>query len=397
MTLLAPHTRQIRRLKFQRSYWVDILTFSELNPGPLPLLRSLEIYLIGQPNTSPIPSSPLFSGAVNLEEFVFSLGRVGLLDHFVFPNLTAFKITTPPTQALNALDLLNFLEASPMLRTVEMEINGKPTSDSIPQGTLVILPNVETFSLFGKVYGSNVYQLATHISCPRTKNTSLAQEMDDHEITEDPEVFPHPALWDTIVRQYSTGSVKEVVFEMGDGGPAACSLTFKSPDGSIISLGLKVHMEEEDLDSTWGEVDSLLIVSQAFSTIRSHPLLSHLKHLYLRDWTMNLGCDCVLPMVKAVGDLFRRLGPLDVLTINGWDATVFLAPFIDLPQFRHFERVFPHVEQLTILHGRMDDYPRCMDAIVELAKSQYEKGKPFKRVIVTVGSMEIPAGMKESI
>ena len=401
-TLLSSHTRQIRHLELPYYQWADILMFSKINSGPLPLLRTLELHsvMIGnqvsQSTTSTTPALPLFSGAVNLEEFTFHPRGVESLSHFTFPNLTTFTLQTPPSLSLSAREFLNFLEASPMLRTVNV-VSGSIIPGDTPQHMLVVLPNVETFSLFAMVGGWHVYHLATHISCPHAKNISLGQRVHDLDITPGLEIFPNPTLWKTIVRQHSTNPVEEVALETVDDGLVACSLAFRSPDGPTIRLGfcvISTGVEEEELELSWGELD-LAIISQAFSTIRCHPLLSHLKRLHIQDALGNLGNGCELPMAGVVGDLFRCLGPLDVLTINGWDAAMFLAPFIDLPKFRHFERVFPHVKQFTILEGRMDDYPRFMDALVELAKSKHEKGTPFEHV--TVEAIEIPAGTEERL
>jgi hypothetical protein len=57
--------------------------------------------------------------------------------------------------------------------------------------------------------------------------------------------------------------------------------------------------------------------------------------------------------------------------------------------------VFPTVKELMISNPRMADEQECMDAIVELAKSQHELEKPFKRV--TVRASGIPATMTERL
>jgi hypothetical protein len=126
-TLLSHHTRQIRHLSFPYNGWTDILTSSEVNSRPLPLLRTLHIR-IAAPHNLPgmltVPSPPLFSGAVDLKAFAFHSQSTRLLNRFAFPNLTTFKLTTCPTLEFNVSDLLSFLQASPALRTVKVEIRG---------------------------------------------------------------------------------------------------------------------------------------------------------------------------------------------------------------------------------------------------------------------------------
>jgi hypothetical protein len=400
VTLLSPHTRQIRHLRFPSNDWTEILTFSEVNSGPLPLLRTLDICL-AQPNdplaTLTLPSLPLFSGAVNLKEFGFDSKYSRLLNRFVFPNLTTFKLTTGPAPEFSASDLLGFLQASPMLRTVKVEVHGRLITGDIPQDMVVVLPNVETFSLLGKAVGWRGYHLATHISCPHAKYTSLMQQVFDYDMAPGQEIFADPASWEAIVRQYSKSPAEQVTLVIKDNRLPAYSLIFHFPDAAVIRLDFKVFdwdSYEDGLDLTWAEMH-LEVFSQACSTIRGSSLLLHPKCLYIKDWTRTLGANCVLPMAGVVGELFRCLEPLDELIIDGCDLQAFLAPFFDLPEFRSFGRVFPHVKTLTISEGQMVDKQLCMDAIVELAKSQYEQEKPFERVAVL--ARDIPVGTAERL
>jgi hypothetical protein len=405
MKLLSPHAQQIRHLEFPSNRWADFLTFSEVNSGPLPLLRTLTIRITwnlrqrGQPNALVPPSLPVLGGAINLEEFVYDLQLDSdwliPLNRFVFPNLTTFKLRTFAALGLNASDLLGFLQSSPALRTVEAEIDGRIIPEGVPHDLVVVLPNVETFSLQGKFVGWHVYHLAKHISCPHAKHTSLVQEVSDIEMTFGREIFPDPASWETIVRQYSTGPAEQVRLEIKDYLFAAYSLTFQSSDATVITLDFNLsesEAEEEELNLTRAEMD-LEIFSQACSTIRGHLLLSHVRRLYIKDWVANL--TAVLPIVDVVGELFRCLGPLDELTFDGCDLEIFLAPFINLPEYQHFARVFPHVRKLVISEGQEVEEQHCMDAIVELAKSQYEQDKPLEHVVV--GVRGIPAEMVEKL
>ena len=58
--------------------------------------------------------------------------------------------------------------------------------------------------------------------------------------------------------------------------------------------------------------------------------------------------------------------------------------------------VFPHIRHLTISHPSMEGgKDECMDAIVDLAKSQHARGMPFERV--TVRAESLPAAMEERL
>ena len=233
-----------------------------------------------------------------------------------------------------------------------------------------------------------------HISCPRAKHTLLAQEICDDDMAIGLELFPNSALWKAINNQYTTIPVEEVTLKIEDDfSVVAYSLDFRSSDATVISLGFEVTralgFAVEPLLLT-SERMTLEIFSQACRTIRDLPLLSHLKGLHIEGNAGALDLNCV----DVVGDLFRSLGPLDELTIDGFDIHIFLAPYIDLPEFQHFQRVFPSVKELTITE-RADDEERCPGAIVELAKSQHELGKPFERV--TFHANWLPAALAERL
>ena len=400
ITLLSPHTRKIKHLNFSFNYWTDILKFPQVVSGPLPLLRTLKIYIVGlhdtreQPNILTGPPSPLFSSAVNLEKLVLDLKEGGSLNHFVFPKLTTLKLS-----ASTLSNLFDFLKASPTLQTVEVTIDGGTMEGRIPGGTALVLPNVKTFSLSIRDSPWVVYVPAAHISCPRAKYTSLKQGIRSRNMTPNSEIFPNPVPWVAIVRQYTTGPVEEVTLVIEDirlMSLITYSLTFRSSDAAVITLGFdatETWVGGGQLELSRGEMH-LEIFSQACRTIRGHPLLSHVKRLHLEDKTGILGADNVIPMAGVVRDLFRALGPLDELGVYGFDLQIFLAPFIDLPGFQHFQPIFPPVKELTISEW-MPDEPRYTDAIVELAKSQHDLGKPFERV--TFRANEIPMALVEGL
>ena len=72
------------------------------------------------------PSLPLFTSAVNLKQFVLHSRKSPFLNHLVFPNITTFKLSVAPDEegfwAFRALELLEFLEASPTLQNVDVGI-----------------------------------------------------------------------------------------------------------------------------------------------------------------------------------------------------------------------------------------------------------------------------------
>lgn len=405
VALLSPHAQQIINLKFMPNYWSDVLAFSEVNPGPFSLLRTLIMRIVkppdshGQSNSLAPLSIPLFSDAVNLEEFVLETYCTTLLEHFIFPNLTTFELSAPRINMISTLSLFRFLESSPALRTVEVRIIGGMIPKGIPREMVVNLPNVETFSLLVADNEWGVYETVAHISCPRAKCTSLMQQISDADLISGREIFPDSDSWQAIAYHYTTSPVEEVTFEMGRNQLATSitySLIFQSSDATVITMYFEAFdadaEEEEGLVLHCGDIN-LEVFSQVCRSIRSHPLLFRIKRLHIKDKTGTLGTHHSPLMADMAGELFRSLPPLDKLTIHGCDLQTFLAPFTDVPEFGHFEKVFPPVKELTISVARMVNEQRCVDAVVELAKLQHELGTPFEHV--TFLARGVPTAMVE--
>ena len=152
LALLSPHTQRFRSLKLVFDNWGDIQGFSEVTPEPLPLLDTLDIYIIEfdvfTPGNIDPPSLPLFRGAVNLKKFLLRTKQESYLNHFAFPNLTTFELKAAPDgEEFPASQLLDFLEATPTLQTVHITIKGEISLAGVPPGRIVVLSNAKNFSV----------------------------------------------------------------------------------------------------------------------------------------------------------------------------------------------------------------------------------------------------------
>ena len=408
VALVSPHAQQIVYLEFVFNTWQDIIAFSESNSGQLPLLRTLKISPDGRYNQSIVvtpPSLPLFRGSVNLQKFVLHSWTHSSLSYFVLPNLTTFELMSLGSDKCNASCLLNFLEASPTLQMVEIRVGATFVLESIPQEMVVILPNVKTFSLHVRAVCGDVpqvYDIAAHISCPRAEYTSLMNEMYGVDMSAGQEASPTPALWNTIVHQYSANPVEEVTLDLKPSWrmQTNCFLTFQSSGETVVKLDFKVHEEGAGRDNSDRSVAEIgwETFSQALKTIRNHPLLSHVKRLHIKlDDSEPMYNTHEMPgVVGEVRKLFGSLGPLDKLTIDSCDLRVFLANFLDNPGPDRLEQpiVFPQIKQFTILHPMLMEQEH-VEAIAELAKSQHSLGIPFERMIVRI--LSIPEGVAEKL
>ena len=406
LALIFPRARQIRCLELQYVAWKEILTFSELNSARLPLLRALKIIYLEAFNPDDqhiiptLSSQPFFRGSPNLKEFIFHSARFRYLDLFVFPNLTTFEMSTNPSGEPSASHLFDFLKSSPMLRTVKLKINSEIVLDGVPQGMVVTLPDVETFSLYMRsdtVVGT--YDIASHLLCPRARDTSLIRAIGDASVNYFLEMSPRLVMWEKIVHQHATCPMEEATLEVKrkEYDAIRCSLVFRSADAAVLKLGFDIvetGEEEEELAMTFEEM-GWEIFSQALATIRDYPLLSHIKRLHIKHRS---AVPDVHRWAEDVGELFSCLGPLDKLTIDGCDLQIFLAAFLEDPDFSDLEETitFPWIKDLTILHPYMSwDEAGCMEAIVGLAESQDALGIPFERVAVRM--WYLPTGMVEEL
>ena len=399
ITLLPPHTKQIRSLDFDCTLG-DIRRFSGLDSGPLPLLRILRINLIDldSPDTATSSSPLLFDNAVNLQEF--SLHSFGWppLNHFAFPNLTFLELSTLVGRS-RASQLLDFLEASPKLQAVRMKISEEIFFDNVPQERVAVLPNVKSLCLAVN-NGELGYRLAAHISCPSAKHTSLTHEHE--EVTDGMipwEIFPTSVSRNAIVRQYTRSPVEEITLEIKTSlrnFVITCSLTFRSPDASVIRLRFEAAAGGEDRFKNSAEL-YCEVFSQASRTIRDLTPLANIKRFHLcHDVPRTPYHTRDIRIANEVGGLFKSVGPLEELIFHRCDTHPYFNSF-EHPGF-HFTNelvLFPPIKRLTISHPLHVLGKDFVVAIVGLAKSQHALGVPFERV--TVRMSDLPVDLAERL
>ena len=413
ISLLPPYAKQIVNINLENGSWVDIQRFSEIVSEPLPLLRTLNINIQEIDTDDPDemmmtpPSKPLFSGAADLKAFCLHSEESAFLSHFVFPNLTSFELSVA-SEKFHCLQLLDFLEASPMLQVVHMKIAARLSFEGIPDEKVVVLHNVETFCLVASdSYGS--HELATDISCPSVKHTSLT-----HTGKKEPihailvESFPAPSSLKTIIHQYTRNPIEEVKLgieaDIYD-KTIACSLTFLSPDATVIKLRFEVTGDDEDQNYVdkdyeggkgWeGSFPAVYCNTfiDASKSILDVPLLADVKRFHLYGL---FGSGCTMDVAARLGELFRSLGTLEELTICRCDMRLCFSPFLcrsEIPG-RKKPDAYPLVRVLTISDPKIFNGDVAA-GLVKLAKVQHERKVPFEHV--TVRMNDPPAKMEESL
>jgi len=407
VTLLSPLTDQLKCIYFEHSHWKDIQRFSEINFGPLPLLHTLSIRTVDEsnldgPNVMTPPSLPLFRNAINLKRLFLSSEGLPFLNHFVLPNLTVLELSaTPEMEGFRASQLLDFLEASPMLEMVHMDFIGDILLEGIPRERAVVLPNVVAFTLIVEDGGPG-YEIAARISCPSAMYTTLVYQGDAHSATPQ-EMFPSSVLWNAIVHKYTKNPVEEVEFKIAfsRSSIAECSLTFRSPGPAVLNLRFQlISGDDDDEDEPQIPFEELHyeIFHQASRTIRDYPFLANVKRLHI-DHNFPVFPTPQFPGFSVeVGRLFESVGPLEKLTTHGCDLRLYLNPSPNPPGSPNTERlvVFPQIRELVISHpSHPHNGERCMATILELARSRHAPGIPFERM--TVRMKRLPTVMVEKL
>jgi hypothetical protein len=129
------------------------------------------------------------------------------------------------------------------------------------------------------------------------------------------------------------GTVERAVFEIAidEGLHIDCSVTFRSSNRVTRKLYYTHHTAEveEEMEAILEEHHPR-IFSQAFQTIRDHPLLANIKHLYIRGGSLVAGN--LKLVTDAVGRPYGSVCPLGNLTI--WLRSAIISDaFIDTPLF----------------------------------------------------------------
>lgn len=396
MALLSPYIQQIGSLHFMFRPWTEIQRFSDDNSGPLPFLRTLEININDTWTSGHSP--PLFRGAVNVERFVFRSEKPSFLNHFVFPNLTTLELSANPASAgLRASDVLDFLQASPMLRTVCMTITGTILPERVARSRVVVLPNVQTFSL-DMDDGLRAYELVAHISCPSASRTLLThrRRVDDIHTNNDlQDMFPTATSWDAIVGQFTRGPMEAVTLKIKTPRypVIACTLTFQSPDAAFMKLDIKVSGDLERRDQFHIPLEdmSLGVFSRASAIIQCHPLLRGTRCLRILDRTPSENADWMESVAGETRALIDSIGLVEELTLHGCGLRSCLNRYIidtansgSLPL---------ELKELTISQPFYTEGEEegCLAVVVELAKLQHMRGTPILRV--TVYLERLPAAL----
>ena len=372
--LLPPHMKQITYLEFTDSRWADVQRFSDFDSGPLPLLRTLDIDVVRgiEPISADVvisPSYPLFSGAVDLKKLRLHSEEPPFLAHFVFPNFTSFELWVTSEEQFCGSQLLDFLEASPMLQVVDVKILMALSLEGVARERVVVLQHVESLCLKANDGGPS-YKLATHISCPSVKNASLTYKSEGrpHSVAP-PETFPALDSLNAIIRQYTRNPIEEVRLDITHQDDLiAYSLTFRSVNTAIVKFCFQV---DEDYDIP--ESFCCDVFSKACKTIRGLPLLANVKYLHIDG--LYVESESITQIAHDVGGLLKSLGPLEELTIYDCDMR---------PYFFYYPEItwYPPIRVLTLTDSWDTLKGDAARGLVDLAKVQHELGVPFERVTV---------------
>ena len=336
---------------------------------------------MGGPPSLVVPPLPLFKNAVNLKDFVLAVDKLPSLRHFAFPNLTTLDFSTwAGPNVFPISQLLDFLEASPSLQWIALLIQAYSLHEDIPPERVIVLPHVETFHL-DIANDDPGCEISPHISCPSAKHAKFSYMLQCAGCEVPEGIYPPPDPWSMITRQYTKGTVEQVVLKitMDEYLTIDSLITFWSSDGDALQL-CYTHQSIEDQDPMNEILNERLpdVFSQAFRTIRDHPLLAKIRYLCVRGGDLVAGN--LELATNDVGRLFGSMGPLEKLTLDECDLRPYLDPFLDTPQFPDAIQLasFPSIKKLVIINPIQSLHDEVhASAVVQLARSQYTRGIPI--------------------
>ena len=215
--------------------------------------------------------------------WTFKSFHESLLNLFIFPNLTSSDLLVfDLVGEFRGSQLLDFLEASPILRAVHMKSDLPISLEDIPQERTIVLDIVKSHCLTVSDVESGC-KLATHISCPSVKHTSFTH-MFRSDFIIGRNVFPSPNSLNTIIRQHTRSPIEEVAFKIKTKSDylIARFLTFWSADISTIELRFEIANIDKNPYAI--ELDPFLyfrVISEASETIQGLPLLANVKRLHM--------------------------------------------------------------------------------------------------------------------
>ena len=383
LTSLLPFAQQIKDLFADSTDWDDIEELSASISGLLPFLRTLaieDVSLDNIPHPPPAPV-PFFGGATNLKEFSLTVWDSPPLWSFNFPNLTTFNLRTwARSETYPVSCLLGFLEASPSLQQIDISVGSGTFWEDIPPDRVLVLPCVELFSLCATTGGFGC-EILTHISCPAVKSAKF-KRLGGTGDTIPEDIHPPSQPLSTLIRQYSSGTVEEVIIEptMDEDLNINCSLGFRSPGGATLQL-IYVQYPAGDPDNIGIILDKCF--SQISGTMKNLPLTSSARNLCIRSGGFPI--NSLVLTTNNIGKLLGVMGPLEGLTLSGCNLRPYLGTFVDTPLLPDTVPAgpLPAIKELTIVNParsfRNDE--RSAAGIVKLARLQSLRGIPFGRMI----------------
>ena len=395
--LLSPHTKQIADLEFENNRWAGIQKFFKINSEPLPLLHTLKINAVQDVG----PAEPVFGGAVGLKEFRLYSRRSPFLSRFTFPSLTFLELSVVSEESFSSSELLDFLEASPTLQAVRMEVVAPISLEGIRRERVVVLHHVESFCLVAQD-GSPGYELVTHISCPSVNRTSLIHTRNKGNYLDALlQEFPAPPLLNAIIRQYKRSPIEEITLETKSDSDyfIVCSLTLQSADATAIELRFELAEDDQDQDQdtpTWKTPFAEIFwrafygASRVIQELQDFSLSANIRRLHIYG---PVDLHQLRPRIGQIANdfegLFDSLGPLEELTIHRCDMRPH--PFIRFTKYS----TYPPIKVFTISNPSNVLNEEFMESLVGFAMAQHERGVPFERMSIRMH--DPPTEMEEML
>ena len=253
---LSPHIVRIKSLYLHSRWSVAQSVFARFT-DPAPDLETLTI--ICRPSTAaagPVPSTLLTGNLPKLWSLTIQ-GLASDLVHFVLPNLTYFELSnvTSPPLSMSLLNLLDFLERSPLLESVHVDFHGECLYDA-PKKKIISLKALKTLNISGSglvIHGDD--SLLARLELPRGVDaTVMLLILDGSSNAIAHAIPPHPE------RLPFVSGIKHVRIGMAS-RHGRCIFRFSGENGKLTVLARWLVTNPNLDDLVMGSIQSFLPLS----------------------------------------------------------------------------------------------------------------------------------------
>jgi hypothetical protein len=346
--------------------WIRI---QEFVGGWTDALSPLQVLDLNADGPSVPSQSTIFFGDALKDLKLFGFAVPGL-NYIRAPNLTKFRLCEEFQTPCSATGLLDFLEASPALEEVSIDVNSTMVDDFSPPNRTAALPHVR----FILLSINHAPQLASHLVCPSSTDTHLVDMLPDSP-TDD--IFPQSLH--QLSGQYSVEMIDRVMMRVSDrGGHEDCTLQLRSPSDTRFRITCETaHFPDAFPEVLEVELPFSVLFDQTVSALLSLPLGN------VTTLSIDMGHSPSDPttdpteIIRRFAEIFEKCRKLYEVVLENY-----------LPRYLSAlsrDRT-PPIQALVIKHPEDVSWEELAEHVIEVARIRHSRAVPLKRIEIIATS-----------